>query len=154
MNAEQHNFFMNEAILLAKKAFALGEVPIGAVVVWNNKIIGSGYNQKENKKDIFAHAEILAIQEAQKFLNKWRLNDCTIYSTLEPCFMCASALVHCRINHLYFGPKDKKFGGIVSLYNIATDIRLNHRFSFTEGLKEEESTTLLKDFFQALRVKN
>ena len=146
-----HISMMEEALLLAHQAFRLGEVPIGAVIVNNNKIIASAYNTKELHNNCLAHAEIKSLYEAQNKLGKWRLSDCYLYSTLEPCFMCAAALVHARIAGVIFAAPDAKFGGIISIYNMANDQRLNHNFDYISGIKEYESTKLLKKFFNQIR---
>lgn len=145
---------MDQAMKLAHQAFNLGEVPVGALIVCDEQIIACDYNSKEIHNNALAHAELKVIQEAQKKLGKWRLSDCYIYSTLEPCFMCAAALVHTRIKGVIFAASDKKFGGITSLYQMASDKRLNHNFSYISGIKENESALLLKTFFALQRKKS
>ena len=145
--------FMKEALELAKKAKAQDEVPVGAVIVCNNKIIASAFNQKESLKKATAHAEILALEEASRKLQQWRLNDCTLYVTLEPCLMCAGALVATRLKRLVYSSKDPKAGAVHSLYQITQDPRLNHRIDVSYGLLQEESSKLLKEFFREKRIK-
>ena len=143
---------MQEAIALAKNAAELGEVPIGAVVVKNGEIIGRGYNLRETKKLSTAHAEISAIEDACKNLGGWRLFGCTLYVTLEPCPMCAGAIVNSRIDRVVYGASDVRFGACGSLFNI-NSYPLNHAFELTSGVCEEECRTLLSDFFANLRQK-
>ncbi|WP_459129495.1 tRNA adenosine(34) deaminase TadA [Guggenheimella bovis] len=145
--------FMLEAIEEAKKAYRKDEVPIGAVVVCGEEIIGRGYNRKETQFDPTAHAEILAIQEASRHLKAWRLTECTLYVTIEPCLMCMGALHQARIKRLVFGARDAKFGAAKSLYEVAQDERLNHQFEVTEGILEEDCRTLMASFFKAKRNK-
>src|SRR5262245_56510529 len=129
-----HEAFMTKALSLAKLAADLGEVPVGALVVINGEIVGQGYNRREMDNSVLAHAELMALKEASSKLGSWRLAKATVYSTLEPCIMCAGALVHARIEHLVYGAKDPKFGAIESLYQISQDKRLNHRFETTSGV--------------------
>ena len=143
--------FMKEALKWAKEAEKQGEVPVGAVLVHKNQIIASAFNQKESSKKATAHAEILAIEKASLRLNRWRLNDCTLYVTLEPCPMCAGALVAARLKRLVYACKDPKAGAIHSLYRITQDPRLNHRVDIHSGILQEESTALLKEFFRKKR---
>lgn len=147
----QHEVFMREALAEARRAFALGEVPIGAVVVRDGEIIGRGYNRRETGKDPTAHAEILALREAAARLGGWRLPRTIVYVTIEPCPMCAGALVQARIEHLVYGAPDPKGGGIDSLYNIGQDPRLNHRFTVTRGVLAEECAALMQEFFRQRR---
>ncbi len=142
---------MQEALILANKAYEIDEVPVGAIAVYKNKVVGRGYNQVINKKDITAHAEILAIKDAAKTLGNYRLLDTTIYSTLEPCHMCAKAMVDARIKKLIFAAKEPKHGSLVSIDNIFERIHLNHSVEFKYGLLSEESSTLLKKFFKSKR---
>lgn len=143
--------FMELALGLAQRARDLGEVPIGALVVRNGIVIGEGYNQRETKKDPTAHAEILAIQSAAQFLVGWRLTDCELYVTLEPCCMCAGAIVNSRISQLIFGAYDPKAGAVSSLMNLVQDKRLNHQVEVYGGILEEECGRVLKEFFRSLR---
>ncbi|MDO5014790.1 MAG: tRNA adenosine(34) deaminase TadA [Clostridia bacterium] len=142
--------FMQKAIDLAKKAYAEDEVPVGAVVVKDNKIIGSGYNKREQTKNALMHAELIAINEACKNLSNFRLENCDIYVTLEPCAMCAGAIVNARIENLYFGAKDKRFGATGSKLNVL-DAGLNHKVNYSGGYFESEIVTLLQEFFNNLR---
>ena len=142
---------MQEALSEARLALAAGEVPIGAVVVQGDRIVGRGHNQTERSKDPTAHAEILALRQAAQTLGGWRLPGCDLYVTAEPCSMCAGAIVLSRIEHLYIGAMDPKAGAAGSLYNIPQDDRLNHRVEITTGLLQEESAELLRSFFKELR---
>ncbi len=146
-----HEDFMNEALRLAEISAGLGEVPVGAVIVFDGRIVGRGYNRRELSLSVLEHAELNALRDASNYLGRWRLVDATVYSTLEPCIMCAGALVHARITALYYGAADPKFGGIESLYHMAGDARLNHQFEAHGGLKTAESAQMLKEFFQNLR---
>lgn len=148
---DTHHKFMVKALELAKIADSLGEVPVGCVVVLDGTIIGQGFNRRELDACCLSHAELLALKNACQTLGRWRLTDAIVYSTLEPCIMCAGALVHARIAQLVYGAADPKFGGIESLYSMASDSRLNHRFTFTAGVMAAESAQLLKDFFSKLR---
>ncbi|MFC1855955.1 tRNA adenosine(34) deaminase TadA [Thermodesulfobacteriota bacterium] len=143
---------MRKALKYAKKAYKIGEVPIGAVLVKDDKIISYGYNVKEKKMNAIKHAEIIAIERASKLLGNWRLLDTTLYVNVEPCIMCAGAIVHARIKRVVYGCKDVKFGGVESLYNILTDERLNHNCAATGGVLEEESVDLMQRFFKTLRA--
>lgn len=146
-------YFMKLAIKEAKKSFILDEVPVGAVIVKNGRVISLGHNLKEIIKDATCHAEIIAIREACKALGGWRLIDCDLYVTLEPCPMCAGAMVNARIKRVIFGAADPKTGACGSLMNIANDSRLNHRIETIPGILEEECKNLLKDFFKEKRNK-
>lgn len=150
---EVHNLYMKEALLEAEKAYAIGEVPIGAVVVQYGKIVGRGHNMRETAKRAIAHAEIMAIEEACKTLGGWRLVDCDLYVTLEPCIMCGGAIYQSRIVNLIYGAKDPKSGAFGSLYDLSQDERLNHCVKLTTGVMEEECSQLIKSFFKALRNK-
>ena len=145
--SEDNYKFMFAALQEAEKAFEIDEVPVGAVVVHENKIIGRGYNQTEQLKDPTAHAEMIAITAASNHLSNWRLNNCNIYVTLEPCVMCTGALLNARINSIYFSSFDSKFGACGSLYNLAEEGKYNHRIKLFSGLYSTESEKLLKDFF-------
>jgi len=145
---------MRIAIAQADIAEQNSDVPIGAVIVYQNQIIGKAYNQREQLKDPTAHAEIIALTQAAAFLESWRLNDCTMYVTLEPCPMCAGALVLARMNRLVYGCDDPKTGAVKSLYNIVQDERLNHRLEVTSGVLADECSKLLQDFFQRRRIEN
>ena len=145
---------MKIAIQQAQIADENGDVPIGAVIVYKNQIIGKAYNQREQLNDPTAHAEIIALTQAASFLESWRLHDCTIYVTLEPCPMCAGALVLARIDRLVYGCDDPKTGACKSLYNIVRDERLNHRLEVTNGVLAQDCSILLKEFFQRRRTEN
>ena len=150
---EKHAYWMNYAIEEAKKAEAIGEVPIGAVVVHKGVIIGRGYNLRETTLDSTAHAEMIAIREASQHLKAWRLLDCTLYVTLEPCPMCAGAIVQSRIPQVVYGTIDPKAGCAGTLMNLLEESRFNHRSELITGVKQEECAALLKDFFKNLRRK-
>jgi len=139
--------YMKSAINAAMIAEENGDVPIGAVIVHQGRIIAKAYNQREQLQDPTAHAEIIALTQAAAALESWRLNDCTMYVTLEPCPMCAGALVLARIDRLVFSCDDPKAGAIKSLYNIVQDKRLNHRLEITSGILAEECSAILTDFF-------
>jgi tRNA(adenine34) deaminase len=146
--------YMRIAIAQAQVAEENGDVPIGAVIVHNNKIIAKAYNQREQLQDPTAHAEIIALTQAAAALENWHLNDCTMYVTLEPCCMCAGALVLARIDRLVYGCDDPKTGAVKSLYNIVGDKRLNHRVDVTSGVLAEECSALMQDFFARRRSEN
>jgi len=145
---------MQMAVNQAHIAEENGDVPIGAVIIHNDRIIAKAYNQREQLNDPTAHAEIIAITQAAAALETWRLNDCTIYVTLEPCPMCAGALVLARIDRLVYGCDDPKTGACKSLYHIVQDERLNHRLEVSAGVLEEDCSRLLQDFFQRRRKEN
>lgn len=145
--------YMQEAIIEAKKAADKAEVPIGAVIVYQDKIIARGHNDREATKQATRHAEIQVIQEANKVLDNWRLEDCELYVTLEPCAMCSGAILQSRIPRIYYGASDPKGGTAGSLMNLLTDNRFNHRCEVTSGILGEECGQLLTDFFRQLRMK-
>ena len=145
------NFFMNKALDQAYEAYKLEEVPIGAVIVKDGKIVGKGYNKKEMSLDTTNHAEIVAIREASKNLKSWRLTDCTMYVTVEPCPMCAGAIVNSRIKELVIGTMDPKGGACGSLYNIVENDNLNHKLEVKRGILEKECSDIMKKFFKKLR---
>ena len=145
--------YMKKAIALARKAAKLGEVPIGCVIVYEDKIIGRGYNRRKTDKNTLSHAEITAIKKASRYIGDWRLEGSTMYVTLEPCQMCAGAIVLARVQRLFVGTPDPKAGACGSLRNIVCDERLNHRVELTTGVLQEECAAELKDFFRALRSK-
>jgi len=153
IEAKQDERYMQAAIDAAGIAEENADVPIGAVVVYKGQVIGRAYNQREQLKDPTAHAEIIALTQAAAFLESWRLGGCTIYVTLEPCAMCAGALVLARIDRLVYGCDDPKAGACGSLYNIVQDERLNHRLEITAGVLADECTALLSNFFQQKRNK-
>ncbi len=144
---------MRAAIAEAGLALDEGEVPIGAVVVHDGRIIGRGHNQRETLNDPTAHAEMIAITAAASHLQSWRLEGCTLYVTLEPCAMCAGAIVLARLERLVFGPADPKAGACVTLYSIPTDERLNHRATITQSVLADACAALLQDFFAAQRAR-
>ena len=161
-----YEFYMKEALAQAKMALQIGEVPIGAVVVYDPvdpatrkyinekpRIIAKAYNMRESKKDPSAHAEFLAMLEAARVLNVWRLHGCTVYCTLEPCIMCAGLMHQARIDACIYGATDKKAGALGSLYNVHSDARLNHTFSVTSGVMGKDCAQLLKEFFKVRREK-
>jgi tRNA(adenine34) deaminase len=151
MERPDDRLWMTEALAAARRAAASGEVPIGAVVVREGEVLGRGYNRREIDGDPLAHAEILAIRQAAGTMGGWRLTGCTMYVTLEPCPMCAGALVASRIERLVYGAADPKAGYCGSLGNIVQDPRLNHRLEVTAGVLESESAELLRGFFASLR---
>ncbi|WP_019123210.1 tRNA adenosine(34) deaminase TadA [Brevibacillus massiliensis] len=149
----RHELFMQEAINEAKKAMAIGEVPIGAVIVRDGEIVGRGYNLRETKKDPTLHAEMIAIREASERLGGWRLIGCTLYVTLEPCPMCAGAIVQSRVEEVVFGAADPKAGCAGTLMNLLNDQRFNHQVPVVAGVLADECAGLLKRFFRELRKK-
>lgn len=144
---------MREAMNEAKKAAALGEVPIGAVIVREGEIVGRGYNLRETQKDPTLHAEMIAIREASQKLGGWRLIGCDLYVTLEPCPMCAGAIVQSRIEQVYYGATDPKAGCAGTLMNLCAEPRFNHQVPVWAGILQEECQMMLKDFFRQLRKK-
>jgi len=146
-----HEFFMREALNEARKAALAGEVPVGAVVVFNGEVIGRGYNLRETLFDPTAHAEIIALKEAAQKLKNWQLKDCTLYVTVEPCPMCAGAIYQARIKTLVYGAADLKAGAVDTLFDLVRNPRLNHRVEVVAGILAEESQKLLSDFFQDKR---
>ena len=145
---------MKVAIEQAKIAEENGDVPIGVVIVHNDTVIAKAYNQREQLQDPTAHAEIIALTQAAAALETWRLNGCTMYVTLEPCPMCAGALVLARIDRIVYGCDDPKTGAIKSLYNIVQDNRLNHRVEVTCGILADEYSRILQEFFKKRRTEN
>lgn len=146
--------YMKEALKQAGKAYALGEVPIGCVIVHEGKIIGRGYNRRNTDHTTLAHAEIRAIKKACRKLGDWRLEECTMYVTLEPCPMCAGAIVQARITRVVAGSMNPKAGCAGSIYHLLNEPRFNHQAQFMHGVLEDECTRLLQKFFQELRVRN
>ncbi len=144
------NYFMSLALKEAKKAYLEGEIPVGCVIVLDDKIIARAHNKREKLQSSIAHAEILAIKKACKKIESWRLNDCKIYVTLEPCSMCAGAIIQSRISNLIYGAKDYRFGAHISLINLF-DVKFNHEVSVKNGILEEECSKIIKDFFKELR---
>lgn len=144
---------MKEALIEARKAYDLGEIPIGAVVVRDGQVIARGHNLTETTKDPTAHAEMIAIREAARVLGGWRLVGCSMYVTVEPCSMCTGAMIWSRIENLYIGTMDPKAGACGSVFNIAEEDRLNHRINVERGILEEECRSIMKEFFKELRKK-
>lgn len=143
--------FMKEALKEAKKAYEKLEVPVGAVIVKEGKIIARAHNLKETKYDTTKHAEILAIQKASKKLKSWRLVDCEMYITLEPCSMCAGAIINARIKKIYIGALDEKTGAAGSVFNLFADYTFNHKVEVERNIMTEQCENMLKDFFKMLR---
>jgi len=144
---------MQQALLEARKAYDMGEVPIGAVIVKDGKVIARGHNLRETEKDPTLHAEMVAIREAARYLGGWRLTGCELYVTIEPCPMCAGAIIQARIERVIFGAMDPKAGCAGSLYNLLQDPRFNHRVEVVGGVMEEECRRIMQDFFRARREK-
>lgn len=148
-----HEHFMREALKEAGKAARKGEVPVGAVVVKNGKIIARGHNLTEQKQSALTHAEMMALSKATKKLKSWRLNGCDLYVTLEPCGMCAGAIVLSRIEHLFYGAADPKAGVVESIAKALENPKLNHRVQVTGGILKEECSKVLSAFFREIRLK-
>ncbi|PKQ36843.1 MAG: tRNA adenosine(34) deaminase TadA [Actinobacteria bacterium HGW-Actinobacteria-1] len=144
--------YMNMALDEARLAAEKGEVPIGAVIVCDGAVVARAHNTREIDNDPTSHAELIAIREASAKLGRWRLSDCTVYATLEPCPMCAGAMHQARIDRLVYGAPDPKAGAVGTLYDLSNDERLNHRFAVTSGILSEESSAILKKFFGDLRA--
>ena len=144
--------YMRLALAEAEKAAAIGETPVGAVLVAGGEVLAAAHNMRETWQDPAAHAELLAIREASARLGRWRLSDATLYVTLEPCLMCAGALVLARVGRLVYGCRDPKAGALGSVYDVVRDGRLNHTYRITPGILEEESRQLLQGFFERLRA--
>ncbi len=142
---------LRRCLVLAGEAAALGEVPVGAMVVCDGVVVGEGYNRREVDRDPLAHAELRALAQAATRLGRWRLSGCTLYVTLEPCFMCAGALVNARVERLVYGARDPKAGAVESLGAVCSDTRLNHRMSVTGHVLEDECGAVLTTFFARLR---
>lgn len=143
--------WMRAALAEAERAFAIGEVPIGAVIVSGGRIVGKGHNLRETDQDPTAHAEVVAIREAARTLGSWRLTGCTLYATIEPCPMCAGALLLARVDRLVYGAPDPKGGAVDSLVRLLDDPRFNHQVRVTSGVRAEEGADLLRRFFRQLR---
>lgn len=148
-----HEHYMKLALQEAKKAYKLGEVPIGCVIVYEDKIIGRGYNRRNTDKNTLAHAEITAIKKGSKFIGDWRLEDCTLYVTLEPCQMCSGAIVQARIPTVVIGCMNPKAGCAGSILNILNIPEFNHQVHTISGILEEECSQMLTTFFKELRIK-
>ena len=149
----QDEKYMKEAMKQAKKAADIGDVPIGCVIVYHDKIIARGYNKRNKMKTTLAHAELLAMKKASKVLNDWRLEECTMYVTLEPCQMCAGAIVQARIPKVVIGAMNPKAGCAGSILNILQMDRFNHQVEITKGVLEEECSDMMKEFFHMVREK-
>ena len=145
---------MKEALKQAKKAYLLGEVPIGCVIVYEGRIIGRGYNRRNTDKSTLAHAEITAIKKASRVIGDWRLEDCTLYVTLEPCQMCSGAIVQARIPQVVIGCKNPKAGCAGSILNVLQMPEFNHQVEIMDGVLEEECSRMLTTFFKELRIRN
>lgn len=143
--------YMKAALKQASKAAALGEVPIGAVVVYEDRIIGRGYNRRNTDKSTLSHAEITAMKKASKVIGDWRLEECTLYVTLEPCQMCAGAIIQARVTRVVMGCMNAKAGCGGSIYNLLEEPRFNHQAEVVRGVLEEECSVMLKEFFKGLR---
>lgn len=153
IDLQSDDYFMREALRQAARAFQADEVPVGAVIVRDGRIIARAFNQVELLKDATAHAEMLAITQAEEAVGDWRLNDCTLYVTKEPCPMCAGAIVHARLGRVVFGASDVKAGAAGSAMNLLQFPSLNHRSEITSGICEEDCRSLLRDFFALQRAK-
>jgi tRNA(adenine34) deaminase len=146
--------YMKEALKQAKKAYRIGEVPIGCVIVYQDKIVGRGYNKRNTKKTTLAHAELVAIQKASKTMGDWRLEDCTLYVTLEPCQMCSGAIVQARIKRVVIGTMNPKAGCAGSILNLLQMKEFNHQVEMASGILEQECSGILQQFFKELRIRN
>ena len=151
-DAAQDEYFMAQALVEAEAAARLGEVPIGALVVKDGEVIGRGYNLRETSNDPTTHAEMIAIRQAAEQTGHWRLLDCTLYVTLEPCVMCMGAIILARIPRLVFGCRDPRVGAVGSIYDFSKDDRFNHRVDVTEGVLGEQCSARISSFFQELRM--
>ncbi|MET3557741.1 tRNA(adenine34) deaminase [Streptococcus rupicaprae] len=145
---EEKEYFMGQALLEAQKSLAKQEIPIGCVIVKDGVIIGHGHNAREEQNQAILHAEIMAIQEANQAVGNWRLLDCTLFVTIEPCVMCSGAIGLARIPQVIYGAKNPKFGAVDSLYQILTDSRLNHRVTVDSGVLEEDCVQIMQTFFR------
>jgi len=152
MSQEQEINFMRKALELAAVAGSKGEVPVGALVICDNQVIAEAYNERESLPSALAHAELLALERATKKLGRWRLTGCTLYVTLEPCVMCAGAIVQSRVDRVVYGANDPKGGAVESLYKVLSDARLNHRPQVTGGVLANECGAILSEFFRKKRV--
>lgn len=154
MIGDNHEYYIRECLKEAEKALEKKEVPVGAVIVLKNRIIARAHNQKEVLKDPTAHAEMIAITQAASYLDNWRLEDTDIYVTIEPCLMCAAALVQARVKRIIYGTPDPKAGGCGSVFNIVNDKRLNHQIEVIPGVLKEECQAILQSFFRKKRIVN
>ncbi len=153
MKIENDKKYMKEAIELSKLAYSLDEIPIGCVIVYEDEIIGYGFNKRNSMKNTLYHAEIVAINEACEKLKDWRLENCTMYVTVEPCPMCTGAILQSRMKRLVFGTYNKKAGCCGSVYNLLNDENFNHKVEVTAGVLEKECSELMQEFFKNLRKK-
>ncbi|MBT2599873.1 MULTISPECIES: tRNA adenosine(34) deaminase TadA [Oceanobacillus] len=153
ITVSQDELFMAAAIREARRAWVLNEVPIGAVIVHDGEIIGKGFNLRESMQATLTHAELLAMQEANNEIGSWRLEDCTLYVTLEPCPMCAGAIVQSRMKRVVYGAPDTKAGCAGTLMNLLNEPQFNHQVEVTSGILEQQCSTILKEFFKELREK-
>ncbi len=151
MEKVDHEYYMGDALAEAREAFKAGEIPIGAVVVREGEVIARGHNAREALKDATAHAEIIVLRRAGEVLGGWRLPGCTLYVTVEPCPMCAGAMIQARLPRLVFGARDAKGGAAGSLYNLVEDERFNHRLEVIEGIRAGEAAELMQEFFRERR---
>ncbi len=151
---DKHEVWMSKALALAEKARQLGEVPVGAVLIKNDQIVGQGFNQPIANHDPTAHAEIIALRNAGQHLSNYRLVDTTLYVTLEPCAMCAMAMIHARVKRIVFATKEPRTGAAGSLYQLLQHAGHNHQVEVIEGVLQQQSSTLLTEFFKARRQKN
>ena len=151
MEQQDDEFYMDLALAEARKAFDIGEIPIGAVLVWNGQVMAADHNRRETDHDGTAHAEMLVIRESCKKLQRWRLTGATLYVTIEPCPMCAGALVMSRVDRLVYGSADYKAGAVESLFNVVNHPGLNHRLEVTAGVRESECAGIMKEFFRMRR---
>ena len=147
-------YYMREALKLAKEAYDIDEVPIGAVIVHKGEIIGRGFNKRNSLANPLGHAEIIAINEAAQYLNDWRIEECTMYVTVEPCPMCSGAIVQARIPRVVFGARNKKAGCAGSVINLLQIDALNHQVEITEGVLQEECSSIMTEFFKRFRKKS
>ena len=143
--------YMDLALEQAQIAYNSNEVPIGCIIVYNNEVIGKGCNLRVTKGNVLAHAEITAINEACNFMGDWRLENCTLFVTVEPCPMCAGAILQARVKEVVFGTRNPKAGCVGSVYNLLQDSRFNHQVEITEGVRQEECASIMKDFFKRFR---
>ncbi|HEX2896797.1 MAG TPA: tRNA adenosine(34) deaminase TadA [candidate division Zixibacteria bacterium] len=152
MHPDQYEDYMRMAINEAMEAFEADEVPIGSIVVYKNKIVGRGHNQTESLKDATAHAEMIALSAAYNQRGDWRLDDCYLFSTIEPCTMCSGAAVLSRIKTIVFGASDPKFGACGSIFNVPTEKKLNHRIEVVGGILKDEIAEMMQQFFRQVRL--
>ena len=146
-----HQTYMQMALQQAEQAYAIGEVPVGAVIVYQGRVIAAAHNQREQLKDPTAHAEMIAITQAAESMDSWRLGDCTLYVTLEPCPMCAGAILNARVPQVVFGAVDPKGGAVASVFKLLSDARLNHRAEVVQGILDAKCGEILSRFFASKR---